>query len=209
MTHAPPSFWPAPDADWRLSAELIAAIDAALTAPLPRRISKLERHDRLQARLHALGPSFGYGSRTEVNTGYRRFIHAGRFDVVWDQLNGQDRPIVFEIDSCWRHESLLKLGRVGPECLKLWIYYGQRPFPLDPGEPGFRRLNILRIQPWRLGVKDGRRVRPLGPGPWPDALHPRRGGLDVVERMRRSRPIKDAVCWGRSPTPGPAPCLAA
>lgn len=81
-------------------------------------------------------------------------------------------PIVFEIDSCWRHESLLKLGRVGEDALKLWIYYGQRPRPLEPTEPGFRRLNILRIEPWRLGVRDGRRVVELAPGPWPELLFP-------------------------------------
>ena len=68
---------------------------------------------------------------------------------------------------------LLKLGRVGEEAQKLWIYYGQRPRPPEPTEPGLRRLNILKIGPWRLGVKEGRRQQVISPGQWPEALFPR------------------------------------
>ncbi len=172
----PPSYWPAHDPAWQLADDLVAVINAELTKPLPGGISKLQRHNHLQKRLAELGGYLGYDSRIEVETGYRRFERSGRFDVVWTPRN-EGLPIIFEIDSCWRHESLLKLGRVGEEANKLWIYYGQRPMPLEPTEPGFRRLNILRIEPWRLGVKDGRRVVPLAPGPWPEALYPRmRGG---------------------------------
>ena len=108
-----------------------------------------------------------------MQTGCRKLKRSGRFDVVWTPL-GKGLPIIFEIDSCWRSESLLKLGRVREDAFKLWIYYGQRPFPLEPVEPGFRRLNILRIEPWRLGVKDGGRVVSLEPGRWSEALYPRR-----------------------------------
>ena len=169
----PPSYWPAHDISWRLASDLIGIINAELTKDLPRGISKLERHDLLQRRLAHLGEYLGYSAAVEVATGYRRFVLSGRFDVVWTPHDG-GLPIIFEIDSCWRHESLLKLGRVGEDALKLWIYYGYRPMPLEPTEPGFRRLNILRIEPWRLGVKDGRRVVALTPGPWPEALFPRR-----------------------------------
>jgi len=122
--------------------------------------------------LTELGDRLGYTAQIEVKTGHRRFERSGRFDVVWTPRD-DGLPIIFEIDSCWRHESLLKLGRVSEQALKLWVYYGQRPMPLEPAEPGFRRLNILRIEPWRLGVKDGRRVVALSPGPWPEVLFPR------------------------------------
>lgn len=168
----PPSFWPAPDSSWRIASDLVNVINGELTKPLPSGISKLERHNLLQRRLADLGAHLGHASRTEVETGHRKFKQSGRFDVVWTPGSGS-LPIIFEIDSCWRHESLLKLGRVGEEALKLWIYYGQRPFPLEPVEPGLRRLNILRIEPWRLGVQDGHRAVSLAPGPWPEALHPR------------------------------------
>lgn len=170
----PPTFWPASETQWRLPEELVFGIDGALSAPLPVGISKLARHNRLQHRLAELGEQLGFQSKLEVPTGYRRWTHSGRFDVVWTPIVAEcPMPIVFEIDSCWRHESLLKLGRVGEDAFKLWIYYGQRPRPLEPTEPGFRRLNILRIEPWRLGVRDGRRVVELAPGPWPEPLFPR------------------------------------
>lgn len=169
----PPSFWPAHDTAWRLASDLIGVINAELTKPLASGITKLERHNQLQRRLADLGDLLGYVSQIEVETGHRRFARSGRFDVVWTPVDG-GLPIIFEIDSCWRHESLLKLGRVGEEALKLWIYYGYRPMPLEPVDPGFRRLNILRIEPWRLGVKDGRRVNHLAPGPWPAPLYPTR-----------------------------------
>lgn len=175
----PPSFWPAPDTTWRLEPDLVGVINGELTKPLPSGISKLERHNLLQRRLSDLGAHLGNASRTEVKTGHRKFVQSGRFDVVWTP-RGEGLPIIFEIDSCWRHESLLKLGRVGEEALKLWIYYGQRPFPLEPVEPGFRRLNILRIEPWRLGVQDGRRMVSLAPGPWPEALNPRRASSNLT-----------------------------
>ena len=169
----PPSFWPAPDTPWQLASDLVAVINAELTKPVPRGISKLDRHNLLQRRLADLGGHLGYASKIEVQTGCRKLKRSGRFDVVWTPL-GKGLPIIFEIDSCWRSESLLKLGRVDEDALKLWIYYGQRPFPLEPVEPGFRRLNILRIEPWRLGVKDGGRVVSLEPGRWSEALYPRR-----------------------------------
>ena len=186
MHCAPPSFWPAPQLDYRLPSNLIATIDQTLATRLPRGISKLERHNILQQRLHTLGADLDFTSRIEVSTGYRRFEVTGRFDAVWTPHETDARPIIFEIDSCWRHESLLKLGRVGEEALKLWIYYGQRPFPLEPTEPGFRRLNILRLEPWRLGIKQGRQVRASAPGLWPEPLYPQRGGRDVVERLPSS-----------------------
>ena len=125
----PPSFWPAPDAAWRLDSDLVAVINTELTKPLHSGISKLERHNLLQKRLADLGAHLGYNSQIEVETGHRKFKRSGRFDVVWT-CRGEGLPIIFEIDSCWRQESLLKLGRVGEEALKLWVYYGQRPFPL-------------------------------------------------------------------------------
>lgn len=172
MGASPPCFWPAYEAGWRLNADLVHLIDEELTRPLPDGISKLQRHNTLQRRLAELGSRLGYGSAIEVATGYRRYVQTGRFDVAWTRPGGQP-PIIFEIDSRWRHESLLKLGRVGEEAQKLWIYYGQRPRPPEPTEPGFRRLNILRIGPWRLGVKEGRRQQVISPGQWPEALFPR------------------------------------
>ena len=174
----PPSFWPAPDAAWRLDSDLVAVINTELTKPLHSGISKLERHNLLQKRLADLGAHLGYNSQIEVETGHRKFKRSGRFDVVWT-CRGEGLPIIFEIDSCWRHESLLKLGRVGEEALKLWIYYGQRPFPQEPVEPGFRRLNILRIEPWRLGVQDGRRMVSQSPGRWTEALYPRQASSNL------------------------------
>jgi hypothetical protein len=110
-------------------------IDKTLAAPLPPNISKLDRHNALQERLRLLGEELEFVPAIEVATGYRKFKASGRFDVVWEPKDGSAK-IIFEIDSCWRHESLLKLGRVGANALKLWIYYGQRPFPNKPDEPG-------------------------------------------------------------------------
>jgi hypothetical protein len=171
MGASPPCFWPACDAGWRLDADLVHLIDEELTRPLPDGISKIHRHNMLQRRLAELGSRLGYGSAIEVATGYRRFVQTGRFDVAWTRPDGQP-PIIFEIDSCWRRESLVKLGRVGKEAQKLWIYYGQRPWPPEPTEPGFRRLNMLRIGPSRRGVNDGRRRPVISPGRWPEALFP-------------------------------------
>jgi len=173
----PINYWPAADAQFRLPKPLITMIDQVLTAPLMPGITKEARHAVLQLRLHALGVCLGYQSRMEVGTGYRRFIFQGRFDVVWtlDPANDAgflEKPIIFEVDSHWKHESALKLGRVGEEAFKLWIYYGTRPAPPEPVEPGFRRLNILSIQPWRLGIKEARTVRRRDPGAWPDPLYP-------------------------------------
>ncbi|MFN3513796.1 MAG: hypothetical protein ACK41C_12165 [Phenylobacterium sp.] len=194
MSSAPPTFWPAADAAWRLDRSLIAAIHRELTRPLPKRITKLQRHDLLQRRLSELGDRFGYDSKIEVATGYRRRRYSGRFDVMWSPREGGSLPIVFEVDSCWRHESLLKLGRVSEEALKLWVYYGMRSAPPEPIEPGFRRLNILRIEPWLLGMKDSQRLRHLEPGPWPEVLYPRRaeGGtlrFEPTATFMRSGPI--------------------
>lgn len=186
MSPPPPSYWPAPDSAWSLCPNLVALIDKTLAAPLPPNISKLDRHNALQERLRLLGEELEFVPTIEVATGYRKFKASGRFDVVWEPKDGSAK-IIFEIDSCWRHESLLKLGRVGADALKLWIYYGQRPFPNKPDEPGFRRLNILKIQPHRLGVKDGRRVVDLAPGSWPEALYPRRASTDVPLRFGRQK----------------------
>jgi len=112
---APPSFWPAPQLDYRLPSNLVVTIDETLTTRLPHRISKLERHNILQQRLHSLGADLGFTSRIEVSTGYRRCEATGRFDVVWDPYETGAPPGIFEIDSCWRHESLLTLGRDGEE----------------------------------------------------------------------------------------------
>ncbi len=173
----PINYWPAADAQFRLPKPLITLIDQALTAPLRPGITKAARHAALQIRLHELGFGLGYHSRMEVGTGHRRFKFEGRFDVVWtpDPANDGDfveKPIIFEVDRHWKHESALKLGRVGEEALKLWIYYGTRPAPPEPVEPGFRRLNILSIQPWRLGIKETHTVRRRVPGAWPDLLYP-------------------------------------
>jgi len=172
MDTPPPCFWPAYETDSQLELDFIRLIDDELTRPLPKDISKLDRHNTLQRRLADLGGRLGYDPKIEVPTGHRRFVYSGRFDVAWSRPNGE-RPIIFEIDSCWRHESLLKLGRIGEEAQKLWIYYGHRPRPLEPNEPGFRRLNILRIGPWRLGVQGGRRQQTVAPGEWPEHLYPR------------------------------------
>ncbi|HXG71402.1 hypothetical protein [Caulobacter segnis] len=173
----PINYWPAVDADFQLPWPLVHLIDRSLAAPLMPGITKEARHYMLQTRLHALGVGLGYQSQIEVCTGHRRFIAQGRFDVVWTHDPAKndgflEKPIIFEIDSRWKHESALKLGRVGEEALKLWVYYGNRPAPPEPAEPGFRRLNILRIQPWRLGVKEARSVRLSTPGAWPDPLYP-------------------------------------
>lgn len=172
---APISLWPAPDEDWRLPLALIRQIHARSILPLPAKVSKLQRHDILQARMLELGVELGFNAQAEVPTGHRKMVRTGRFDVTWTPSAPSAKRIVFEIDSCWRHESLLKLGRLSDGDLRLWIYYGQRPFPIEPTEPGFRKLNILRIDPTDLGIRSsGRRSMLLAPGEWPAMLYPRR-----------------------------------
>ncbi|MFB2351872.1 hypothetical protein, partial [Priestia megaterium] len=75
-------------------------IDEELTRPLPKGISKLQRHNTLQRRLAELGRRLGDSSASEVATGYRRYVQTGRFDVAWTLPGGQP-PIIFEIDSRW------------------------------------------------------------------------------------------------------------
>ncbi|HQR87704.1 MAG TPA: hypothetical protein PLH31_00165 [Caulobacter sp.] len=41
----PPTLWPAPDADWRLPADLIETIQQTITQPMPADHSKLQRHN--------------------------------------------------------------------------------------------------------------------------------------------------------------------
>ena len=169
----PISLRPAPDAGWQLPTTLISQIHAEATAPLPRAISKLQRHNLIQARMLELGVRLGFDAQVEVATGHRKMSQTGRFDVAWTPIDVGAKRIVFEIDSCWRHESLLKLGRLSDNDLRLWIYYGRRPFPLEPVEPGFRKLNILRIDPEDLGVRfSSRRSVQLTPGDWPAMLYP-------------------------------------
>lgn len=168
----PPTLWPAPDADWRLPADLIETIQQTITQPIPADHSKLQRHNLAQRRLAQLGRDLEYEARIEVGTGHRAMTHSGRFDAVWFAPEGQ-RTIVFEIDSCWRRESIVKLARVPDSQLRLWIYYGSRFIPDDPVEPGLRKLNILRIDPEHLGLLGPRHAERLSAGTWPEALYPR------------------------------------
>lgn len=168
----PPTLWPAPDSEWRLPAHLIETIQEALTQPSPSDLSKLQRHYLAQERLAQLGRDLDYESKIEVSTGHRAIVLSGRFDNVWF-ASEERKTIVFEIDSCWRRESIVKLGRVPDSQLRLWIYYGNRFIPADPVEPGLRKLNILRIDPEHLGARGPRHAERLGPGTWPDALYPR------------------------------------
>ena len=169
----PPTLWPAPDADWRLPADLIEMIQRAITLPMPTDLSKLQRHDLVQRRLAQLGRDRGHDARIEVGTGFRARVQQGRFDVVWFAPMSQ-KSIVFEIDSQWRCKSIAKLGRVPDSQLRLWIYYGSKTIPADPGEPGLRKLNILRIDPALLGLPSPQRIGRLEAGVWPEALYPRR-----------------------------------
>ncbi len=166
-----PRLWPAPDADWRLPADLIETIQQTLIQPAPTDLSKQQRHDLAQKRMAQLGCDLGYEARIEVGTGYRAKIREGRFDVVWFAPEMQ-KSIVFEIDSCWRRESIVKLGRVRDSELRLWIYYGNRSIPDDPVAPGLRKLNILRIHPEHLGLRRPRLLDRRGPGCWPEELTP-------------------------------------
>jgi hypothetical protein len=171
----PISIWPAPDGDWRLPTTLIRQIHARSIMPLPRNVSKLQRHNIIQARMLELGLELGFKVQAETSTGHRKMVRTGRFDLTWTPMIAHAKRIVFELDSCWRHESLLKLGRLADSDLRLWIYYGQRPFPVEPTEPGFRKLNILRLDPADLGIRSsGRRSARLAPGEWPAMLYPRR-----------------------------------
>lgn len=173
--HAPISLWPAPDEDWRLPSTLIGEIHSRSILPLPAKASKLQRHNILQARMLELGLELGFAIQAEAPTGHRKMVRTGRFDLVWTPPGPAPRRIVFEIDSCWRQESLLKLGRLADSDLRLWVYYGQRPFPIEPTEPGFRKLNILRISAADLGIRSSaRRSMLLAPGEWPAMLYPRR-----------------------------------
>ena len=168
----PPTLWPAPDADWQLPAELIETIHQTLTQPSPTDLSKLQRHDLARNRLALLGLDLGYESKIEVSTGHRAMVLSGRFDNVWFAPE-ERKTVVFEIDSCWRRESIAKLGRVPDSQLRLWICYGNRFIPADPVDPGLRKLNILRIDPEHMGAPGPRHAERLGPGAWPDALYPR------------------------------------
>ena len=169
----PPTLWPAPDGDWRLPADLIETIQHSLTQPAPADLSKQQRHDLAQQRLAQLGRDLGYEAKIEVCTGHRVMTGQGRFDVVWFGQQGQ-KTIVFEIDSCWRWKSMVKLGRVPDDRLRLWVYYGNKTVPADPVDPGLCKLNILRIDPEHLGLPGLRRGGRLSAGAWPEALYPRR-----------------------------------
>jgi hypothetical protein len=167
----PPTLWPAPDAEWRLPADLIETIHQTLTQPSPADLSKFQRHQLAQKRLAQLGRDLDYEEKTEVSTGHRAMISPGRFDNVWFAPEGR-KTIVFEIDSRWKRESIVKLGRVPDSQLRLWIYYGNMSIPADPVDPGLRRLNILRIDPEHLGLPGPRHAELLGTGVWPEALYP-------------------------------------
>jgi len=169
----PPTLWPAPDADWRLPADLIETIQQTIIQPAPAELSKQQRHDLAQRRLTQLGRDLGYEAKIEVRTGHRAMTHSGRFDAVWFAPEGR-QTIVFEIDSSWKRESIVKLGRVPDNQLRLWIYYGNRFIPADPVEPGLRKLNILRIDREHIGLPGPRHAERLSPGTWPEALYPRR-----------------------------------
>lgn len=168
----PPTLWPAPDAEWRLPADLIETIQQALTQPSPAHLSKFQRHQLAQKRLAQLGRDLDYQEQIEVSTGHRAMVCSGRFDNVWFAQEGR-KTIVFEIDSRWKRESIVKLGRVPDSQLRLWIYYGNKFIPTDPVDPGLRKLNILRIDPEHLGLPGPRHAERLGTGVWPDALYPR------------------------------------
>lgn len=168
----PPTLWPAPDADWRLPADLIETIQQTITQPMPTDLSMLDRHNLAQKRLAQLGCDLGYDAKIEVYTGHRAMVRQGRFDAVWFAPETQ-KSIVFEIDSCWKRESIVKLGRVPDSQLRLWIYYGSRFIPNDPVHPGLRKLNILRIDPEQLGLPGPRHAERLSSGTWPEALYPR------------------------------------
>lgn len=168
----PPTLWPAPDADWRLPADLVQTIQQIIVQPMPADLSKQQRHDLAQRRLAQLGRDLGYEARIEVCTGYRAMIYQGRFDVVWFSPDAR-KTIVFEIDSCWKRESIVKLGRLPDDRLRLWIYYGNRFIPADPVDPGLRKLNILRIDPEHIGLPGPRKAERLSAGAWPEALYPR------------------------------------
>lgn len=68
----------------------------------------------------------------------------GRFDLTWMPRDADAKRIVFEIDSCWRHESLLKLGRLADSDCAFGSITASAPSRLKPEEPGLRKLNILR-----------------------------------------------------------------
>ncbi|WP_419320592.1 hypothetical protein ACN2C7_06495 [Caulobacter sp. ErkDOM-E] len=174
-----PTLWPAPDADWRLSGELIAIIQQTVTEPLPGDISKLQRHNLVQKRVAHLGTRLGYDARIEVGAGYIARNGEGLFDVVWSHPQDQ-RSIAMEIDSSWRQRSLVKLGRAPAGHRRLWIYYGSRAMPEAPSEPGLRRINILQIAPELLGVRHQKRRVKVEASYWPGSLYP----AQAVQRSR-------------------------
>lgn len=168
----PPTFWPAPEPDWQLPAKLIETIQQVLIQPAATHLSKQQRHDLAQKRLAQLGRDLGYEAKIEVQTGHRAMIYQGRFDAVWFGTEAKE-TIVFEIDSSWKRESIVKLGRVPDDRLRLWIYYGNRFIPDEPVDQGLRKLNILRICPEQLGLPGPRKAERLSAGRWPEALYPK------------------------------------
>lgn len=175
-----PTLWPAPDAAWRLSGELIGIIQQTVTAPLPDDLSKLQRHNLIQKRVAHLGTRLGYDAKIEVGAGYIDRKGEGLLDVVWSHPQDR-RTIAMEIDSSWRQRSLVKLGRAPDGHRRLWIYYGSRAMPEAPTEPGLRRINILQIDPGLLGIRQQKRRVKVEPSCWPPALYP-------AQAVQRSRP---------------------
>lgn len=175
-----PTLWPAPDAAWRLSDDLIGIIQQTVTKPLPADISKLQRHNLIQKRVAHLGTRLGYDAKIEVGAGYIARRGEGLFDVVWSHPQAQ-RTIVMEIDSSWRQRSLEKLGRAlsGPK--RLWIYYGSRAMPEAPPQPELRKINILQVAPELLGVRHQKRRVKVEASCWPEALYP-------AQAVQRSQP---------------------